>query len=256
MIGPLVFGFDFRLTVFITIFRAQYSLPPNVISYLDRSFTKKALKNLQEKSISRTKKVNYPIRSEVIKFIKIDTNNSPAPAKVLENVWKNKELKKVPGYSGYRLPGGGTQEPILDETFINALEIPVLIPRSPKVLEYVHKNNQEFKKVPGYSGYRLPGYGTQEPILDNETFYVDSKSSEWEGCRNFVIVEKNSEKNSSNTADQNQIQIHVKNEFHHEIKIEDVALISNDPLKIENDFDFDGQFNFESNPLIKIEEIE
>ena len=129
------------------------------------------MKNLEEKSISRTKKVNYPIRSKVIKFIKIDTNNSPEPAKVLENVHKNKELKKVPGYSGYRLPGCGTQEPILDETLINALEIPVLNPPAPKVLENVHKN-QEFKKVPGYSGYRLPGCGTQEPILD-ESFITE-----------------------------------------------------------------------------------
>ena len=143
--------------------------------------------------ISGKRKVNYPKRSEIIKFELVKIQNSPP--KGLENVHKNQELKKVPGYSGYRLPGYGTQAPILEETLIN----------------------------------------------------VDSNSSEWEG-RNFVMVEKNSENNSSSSAD--QIQFHVKNE----IKIEEnVTQISNgqDPLKMENDFG--GQFNFESNPLIKIE---
>ena len=208
LISRVFFGLDFfkfsgpgALCVFIiTIFRAQYSLPPDVISYLDRSFTKKGLKNLQEKSgISGKRKVNYPKRSEIIKFELVKIQNSPPSPKGLEKVHKNQELKKVPGYSGYRLPGYGTQEPILDETLIN----------------------------------------------------VDSYSSEWEG-RNFVMVEKNSENNSSSYAD--QIQFHVKNE----IKIEEnVTQISNgqdtDPLKMENDFD--GQFNWEFNPLIKIEEI-
>ena len=169
------------------IFRAQYSLPPNVISYLNRSFTKNALKALEEKSNVRTKRVNHQIRSETS----------------------------------------------LDETII--LEI-----------------NQEFKKVPGYSGYKLPGYRTQETILEVET------------NRNFVMVEKKSEKNTvsedqnSLLLPQNQIQFQVvkNNEVHHEIKTP-ISNNGQDPLKIESAIDFDGQqFHFESNPSSYIEEIE
>ena len=178
------------------IFRAQYSLPPNVISYLNRSFTKSALKALEEKSINRTKRVNHQIRSETS----------------------------------------------LDETII--LEIP-------ENNGYMNIN-QEFKKVPGYSGYKLPGYRTQETILEVET------------NRNFVMVEKKSEKNTvsedqnSLLLPQNQIQFQVvkNNEVHHEIKTP-ISNNGQDPLKIESDIDFDGQqFHFESNPSSYIEEIE
>ena len=174
------------------IFRAQYSLPPNVISYLNRSFTKNALKALEEKSINRTKRVNHQIRSETS----------------------------------------------LDETII--LEIP-------ENNGYMNIN-QEFKKVPGYSGYKLPGYRTQETILEVET------------NRNFIMVEKKSEKNTvsedqnSLLLPQNQIQFQVvKN---NEIKTP-ISNNGQDPLKIESDIDFDGQqFHFESNPSSYIEEIE
>ena len=178
------------------IFRAQYSLPPNVISYLNRSFTKNALKALEEKSINRTKRVNHQISSETS----------------------------------------------LDETIV--LEIP-------ENNGYMNIN-QEFKKVPGYSGYKLPGYRTQETILEVET------------NRNFIMVEKKSEKNTvsedqnSLLLPQNQIQFQVvkNNEVHYEIKTP-ISNNGQDPLKIESDIDLDGQhFHFESNPSSYIEEIE
>ena len=154
------------------------------------------MKALEEKSIIRTKRVNHPIRSETSQ----------------------------------------------DETII--LEIP-------ENNGYMNIN-QEFKKVPGYSGFRLPGYKTQETILEVET------------NRNFVMVEKKSEKNTvpedqnSLLLPQNQIQFQVvkNNEVHHEIKTP-VSINEQDPLKIESDIDFDGQqFHFESNPSSYIEEIE